>query len=153
MTAYVPLVQPMDLSRWQHQPFSSHVQISHDRYHERDDSSPCPMPETPEFEHTHPTSMSAFDTPPISYLTSSPEASSTWAKRPTHFSPLAYKSGISHPAEAYEPRMPPTYSYAQPYGNWAPIETSRNDGENGNGNEIEVDLVQERSEKSRRHVW
>ena len=155
MTTYVPLVQPMDLSRWQRQPFSTHVQISHDRFHDRDDSSPCPMPETPELGHTHPTSMSVFDTPQVSYLTSSPEASSTWAERPSHFSPLAYKSGMTLPQEAYQPRMPSTYSYAQPYSNWVPVETAGNEGENENrnGNEVEKDPVQEKSEKSRKHVW
>ena len=120
MTGSIPLVHPMDISRW-HQSFST-VQVSHDRYH--DDSSPAPIPETPELDHTDFTSeqthQETFTTPKDSYMLSPRGTSPSWTGTrvgpSSIFTPVAYKTAMPLPDEAYSLQMPVPYPYSQPYG-------------------------------------
>lgn len=148
-TASVPLMLPLDFSRW-HQPISSHVQVSHDRYqgHPHEESSPAPVSETPELAHPIPRQFTR--TPAASY-SASPERPPTWprvhAVREQTMTPVAYKTDIPYPLEDFYPRMTPTYSYSQPI-NWSPEQV----------HEKAMDRRNEREEKEvpercRRHIW
>jgi len=147
MNSSVPLVQPMDLSRW-NQPISNQVQISHDRYHEHDhdESSPAPFSETPELEHIHGTPIPLyreFGTASQLYDTSVHDTPSWPAHVPPAFVPLGYKS--DYPAEVHRPRLPTAYSYSYPQpSSWESVEAQQE--------ERFVGRVR-RSDKERRHVW
>ena len=105
MSSSVPLVQPMDLSRW-HQPYSAQIQIqtSHTRFrHDGDvDPSPPPQPETP--ERRAPTYAA--------------EPSGGYLASPPGYAAPAYHEDF-YPADAYA-RVPEAYPYDQPCG-WSGV--------------------------------